>query len=111
VRGVTIIVAPLDVLFFCGPDCLFFREDTERIDRVRVLTDADACFTGADNVDVDCGWLSSGAFVLVFELVLNFVDAEIVAESFDFHSFGVTVQSVMTASSTTRNTKISISTG
>ena len=110
-RGVTIVVAPLNVLLFCSPNCLFFREDTERVDRVRVLTDADACFTGADNVDVDCGWLSSSAFVLVFELVLNFVDAEIVAESFDFHSFGVTVQSVMMASSTTRNTKISISTG
>ena len=110
-RGVTIVVAPLDVLFFCSSNRLFFREDTERVDRVRVLTDADACFTGANKVDVDCSWFSSGAFVLVFKLVLNFVDAEIVTESFDFHSFGVTVQSVMMASSTTRNTKISISTG
>lgn len=110
-RGVTVVVPPLNVLFFCSSNRLFFREDTERVDRMGVLTDADACFAGADKVDVDCGWLSPGAFVLIFELALNFVDAEIVAESFDFHSFGVTVQSVMMASSTTRNTKISISTG
>jgi hypothetical protein len=77
VSGESFVTLPIDVLFFCGPNCLFFREDTERVDRVRVLTDADACFTGAVKVDVDCGWLFSGALVLLFKDAFDFFNCAV----------------------------------
>ena len=77
VSGESFVTLPIDELFLCNSDRLLFREDTERVDRVTEFVDACTCFTGAVKVDVDCGWLFSGALVLLFKDAFDFFNCAV----------------------------------